>query len=92
MVKKPIYKIGDVLLCTYWDQGDGKWEEGITLITEFEPASPDNYTTRGIYGLEKLSGDFNCTAMAVTVLETEAYPRYIGNIYENEALRILYGK
>ena len=87
---KTRFKPGDILNVHIWDVGDEKWQDGIVQIVEWIP--PYKHTKNGVYKFKRLSGNATFTIYNAVPFDNEMYTIWLGNIYEDKALRILYGK
>lgn len=99
---KPRFKIGDVLEVITWDQEDDRWHQGIIRIKRYWPKAP--YTEHGVYDTEHIKGNVTWISVNADVLNEATnldglvrnghatYVKYIANIKNKKALKILYGR
>lgn len=85
------FKKGDVIkVDKHWDHTNNKNLNGITLVTEVGPITKT--FTEGVYEMKKLSGNINWTAYNAKHFDNENHIYLLGNIYDDPAIGILYGK
>lgn len=82
--------VGDIVEVVIWDVGEDKYLNGVVLIEGHWPVSA--YTERGVYRTKCLQGNTSWIIINAKHLDEAPYLRLIGNINENKALGLLYGK
>ena len=84
------YKPGDLVsVDNYWDQGEEVFESGIMLI---EGHHEHPHTEYGVYEVNCLSGTIAFVYINASVFDKLTCTTYLGNINEDNALRVLYGR
>jgi len=85
------FQVGDIIsLEKYWDHGEGCFLSGVIEITSYEPHYTN--TLNGIYEIRTLKGNIGWTSYNSSMFDVLPYLVFIGNIYTDRALRLLYGK
>jgi hypothetical protein len=90
---EPKYVPGDTFTVVIWDVGNDKWEYGTFYITGVSTSA--KYAGQWSYSTECLSGNIKWTGLGCHHLQTNdswKVKKYLGNIYKDPALKVLYGK
>lgn len=85
------FKVGDILYVIDWDHDVDAYESGYIMIIDISETSVLSGGS-DLYGIESLSGNIRWTAVSKNLLHTLPKVKYIGNVNESKALRILYGR
>lgn len=89
MARSPRFQEGDVIhVVKYYDVGDEVVEEGIVLILGYVPHY--EHTVNGIYQIKPLKGNIGFIRFNSDQFDKLEYLVWLGNINENESLRLLY--
>lgn len=82
---------GDIIRVErYFDLGDDRYKSGIIQITGYDPDA--DHTTYGTYDLTVLEGDIEWIRINAKLFDQEECIVWLGNINEDRALRLLYGR
>jgi len=86
-------QVGDLYDVYAYDHDDNKWKSGTVLITENVPRADLNYNEFA-YGC-RCTGGLTWTAVGMEWFgkpQTTLKRKYLGNIYKDPALKVLYGE
>ena len=86
----PRFKAGDLLEVHVWDQGDDIWQDGIVLITEYQPHY--KHTTNGVYKFKCIKGNASWISFNSDSFDRINTHIWIGNIADDATLKVLYGQ
>ena len=90
---EPEFRPGDLFEVVAWDNGEDRWEYGTIMLTDRYMENP--YKGQWSYGVEPISGTITWSAVGMAHfqgIKVSLQKKYIGNIYDNPTLRVLYGK
>ncbi len=86
------FKVGDIIHITKYNDPNAEIydKQGIVLISDY--TGPYVNSTKGIYILETLRGNLTFINYGAQFFDKLPYLVYIGNIYDNPTLKVLYGQ